>query len=63
MGEAERFVHVNASILSGRTTEQKMVLSDLILQRLQCLPFPPVDLSVDIVDMRKETYSKGKCLG
>lgn len=63
MGMAERFIHVTAKILSGRTTEQKMELSNLILQRLQCLPFSAVELSVDIVDMEKKTYGKGKCHG
>lgn len=60
LGNAERFVHVTAKILSGRTTEQKIALSNLIMERLQGLPFPAVELSVDIVDMEKTTYSKGK---
>lgn len=60
LGSAERFVHVTVKILSGRTTEQKAALSNLVLERLQALPFPAVELSVDVVDMQQATYSKGK---
>jgi 5-carboxymethyl-2-hydroxymuconate isomerase len=53
------FVHVTVKILSGRKLEQKKTLSHLILSKLKAINFPPILLTVDIVEMEKESYGKG----
>lgn len=58
------FVHVELRLLSGRTQEVKQELSEQLSQALRAtLPAQPgveVQLSVDLVDMDKACYFKGK---
>lgn len=58
------FVHVQLSLLSGRTAEVKKELSDRLAAVLhQLVPAQDglaVQLSVDIVDMERASYYKGK---
>jgi len=52
------FIHVTASILSGRTLEQKKNLSNCILMQLEKLAISAVTITVQICDIETETYTK-----
>ena len=58
------FAHVELRLMAGRTPEVKKELSDRIATVLKAqIPAQPaldVQLSVDIVDMDKPSYFKGK---
>lgn len=58
------FVHVQLNLMSGRTPEVKKELSDRIAEVLRRLtPHPAgmlVQLSVDIADMDRACYHKGR---
>lgn len=58
------FVHAQLHLLSGRTPEVKKELSDRIADVLRRLTPQPagmlVQLSVDIVDMERSCYYKGR---
>lgn len=52
------FIHVTLHILNGRTIEQKQLLSELVLKEVTTV-FSEVDnVSVNVVDMEKQTYRK-----
>ncbi|GAC1569790.1 MAG: hypothetical protein NVS3B3_24170 [Aquirhabdus sp.] len=56
-GKVDNYVHVISHILSGRTVEQKKLLSNEIVKCL-CELLPNVEmLSVEVRDIEKETYS------
>ncbi len=52
------FVHVTVKILFGRNLEQKKALSKLVLSCLKKVDFPPILLTVEIVEMEKESYER-----
>jgi 5-carboxymethyl-2-hydroxymuconate isomerase len=52
------FVHVTVKIFSGRNLEQKKTLSNLILSQLKTIDFPSISLTVEVVEMEKESYAK-----
>ena len=52
------FIHVTASILSGRTVSQKAILSSTILRQLEKLELSAVIITVQICDIETESYSK-----
>ena len=52
------FVHVTVRLLAGRTTEQKMRLSQTVLAQLQALALPHCSLTVEIVDIDRASYAK-----
>ena len=52
------FVHVTLKILSGRSTEQKSRLSALVLARLQTRLKKNCSLSVEVVDIDRDSYTK-----
>lgn len=52
------FVHVNASILSGRTEQQKYQLSQSILDAVKNLNLSGVSITVDVIDMLRSVYAK-----
>ncbi|GIU48968.1 MULTISPECIES: 5-carboxymethyl-2-hydroxymuconate Delta-isomerase [Shewanella] len=52
------FVHVTMKILSGRNEEQKSMLTQQVLTQLQTLIKVDCSLSVEVVDIDRETYSK-----
>lgn len=57
------FAHVELRLMAGRTPEVKKELSDRLATVLKALPAQnglDVQLSVDIVDMDKPSYFKGK---
>ena len=55
-GKKDDFIHVFASIMEGRTTEQKATLSKEIISKLKVL-FPSIDfIAINIRDFEKATY-------
>ena len=54
----QRFIHVCCKILSGRTLEQRRSLSKIILKQLTKLEINSASISVEIVDMERESYNK-----
>lgn len=60
--QARAFVHVRLSLLSGRSSEIKRQLSEALFGVLtETVSAKGIDLqfSVDIVDMDRDTYTKG----
>ena len=54
----QRFIHVSCKILSGRTLDQRQKLSQLLLSHLAEFAIYSVSISVEIVDMERESYYK-----
>ena len=52
------FVHVVTKILSGRTLEQRIELSQAILTELKKLDCTATTLTVEIVEIEKSSYAK-----
>jgi len=52
------FVHVTIKILSGRTLVQRQHLSSLVLSELVALNFSDSSLTIEIVDIDKDSYEK-----
>jgi 5-carboxymethyl-2-hydroxymuconate isomerase len=52
------FIHVCCKILSGRHLEQRQKLSELVLSHLNIFAIKSVSISVEIVDMERESYNK-----
>ena len=52
------FIHVTMRILSGRNTEQKLMLSKLVLESLATLALKGCSTSVEVVDIDRASYSK-----
>jgi 5-carboxymethyl-2-hydroxymuconate isomerase len=53
-----RFIHVCCKILSGRNLAQRQKLSELVLSHLNSLAIKSISISVEIVDMERESYNK-----
>lgn len=56
--EKTDFIHVTLKILSGRTVEQKQVLSKSVLSQLQKLELKSCSLTVEVMDIERASYSK-----
>ena len=54
------FVHVMVKIFSGRNLEQRKTLTDLILSKLKTIDFPSTLLTVEVIEIEKESYAKGE---
>lgn len=52
------FIYVTVKILSGRNLEQKKSLSNLILSQLTTIDFPSTLLTVEVVEIEKESYAR-----
>jgi len=52
------YMHIQARIKSGRDADKKKGLSDSILQGLQCLGLPVGVITIEVIDMNRESYSK-----
>jgi 5-carboxymethyl-2-hydroxymuconate isomerase len=53
-----RFIHVCCKILSGRNLAQRQKLSELVLSHLKSIEIKSLSISVEIVDMERESYNK-----
>lgn len=54
----QQFVHVVVKILSGRTSAQRQMLSKLVLDQLALLNLESTSLTVEVVEMERESYAK-----
>ena len=54
----DSFVHVALHLLSGRSDEQKSMLSECVLARVESLLPRVVSVSVEIYDIHRESYRK-----
>jgi len=52
------FIHVVLKILSGRTSEQKLSLSNAVIEELVALAYNDVSITVEVVDMDRDSYRK-----
>lgn len=57
-GGSEPYIHIQARIKSGRDTENKKQLGDVILNGLSTLAIPAAVITVEIIDMERESYGK-----
>lgn len=56
--ERSGFIHINNKILSGRTTEQKQLLANVMLDALTRFNLSNTAMSVEVSDLHKESYVK-----
>ena len=56
--DATAFIHVTARILSGRSIEKKQRLSSTVAKRLADLGLTDISITVEIIDMERESYEK-----
>jgi len=54
----DSFVHVALHLLSGRSDEQKCMLSESVLARIEPLLPRVVSVSVEVYDTHRESYRK-----
>lgn len=54
----DKFLHVSVRILSGRTLEQRMLLSGKVLEKLDALGLKLVTITVEVIEMERESYVK-----
>ena len=52
------FIHVTLKILCGRTQQQKKDLAERVLGELDSIGLTSISLSVEVVDIERETYSR-----
>ena len=52
------FIHVIARILSGRTLIQRQALSNAIVSELSFLNCSSTSITVEVVDIERESYAK-----
>lgn len=53
------FVHVTLRLLAGRSVETRRVLSQQVFDRIQALGLTALATTVEIVEIERETYTKG----
>ena len=59
VGETKtNFIHITVKLLTGRNSDQRKLLSDSIISELKKMTLPPISISVEVVDMEKESYVK-----
>lgn len=56
--DRDDYIHITIKILSGRNAEQKKHLSDVVLEKVGPHIGRTKSLTVDIVDMDRESYGK-----
>lgn len=52
------FIHVTMKILYGRTSEQKLCLSNAVIKELVALAYNDISITVEVVDMDRDSYRK-----
>ena len=57
-GGSEPYIHIQARIKSGRDVGNKKRLGDVILKGLSALNIPASVITVEIIDMERESYGK-----
>lgn len=56
--EKSGFIHVTVRLHQGRTTAQKQMLSSTIIERLVDIGLSAVSITVEVIAMDTESYSK-----
>ncbi|GAA3935849.1 5-carboxymethyl-2-hydroxymuconate Delta-isomerase [Litoribacillus peritrichatus] len=56
--DSQRFIHVELKILSGRNNEQKVILTESVLNQLRGLNLSDISISVEVTDTDKDSYRK-----
>ncbi|WP_100643426.1 5-carboxymethyl-2-hydroxymuconate Delta-isomerase [Alteromonas facilis] len=57
-GNQTSFIHVTLKILSGRTQQQKLALSETVLQSIAQTHYESCSTSVEVIDIDRSVYSK-----
>lgn len=57
-GDKRHFVHAQLRIHTGRSDTQKCALSNTVLTTLQQQRWPVDDITVEVVEMARESYAK-----
>lgn len=57
-GGSEPYIHIQARIKSGRDTDNKKRLGETILAGLRGLNIPAAVITVEIIDMDRDSYAK-----
>lgn len=57
-GGSEPYIHIQARIKSGRDADNKKQLGEVILKGLSTLNIPASVITVEIIDMDRESYGK-----
>ncbi len=57
-GGKRPFIHVTVKVFPGRSLEQKKGLSECVAERLRNVAYPPTLLTVEILELEKESYSR-----
>jgi 5-carboxymethyl-2-hydroxymuconate isomerase len=57
-GGSEPYIHIQARIKAGRDVDNKKQLGDVILKGLSALNIPASVITVEIIDMERESYGK-----
>ncbi|REL34496.1 5-carboxymethyl-2-hydroxymuconate Delta-isomerase [Thalassotalea euphylliae] len=55
------FIHITLKILSGRSEEQKQLLSTSVLNALMPLALANCEISIEVLDIDRTSYLKAKC--
>ena len=54
----ENFIHVTLRILSGRSEQDKLLLSNSVMSKLKSIQLVGASLTVEVVDIDRNSYSK-----
>ncbi len=57
-GQRKHFIHVQCRIHCGRDEEQKRLLSGAVLQALKSQRWAAKSITVEVVELERESYSK-----
>lgn len=57
-GGSEPYIHIQARIKSGRDVDNKRQLGAVILEGVSALNIPASVITVEIIDMERESYGK-----
>ena len=57
-GGSDPYIHIQARIKAGRDVDNKKQLGDVILKGLSALNIPASVITVEIIDMERESYGK-----
>ncbi|MDH5445879.1 MAG: 5-carboxymethyl-2-hydroxymuconate Delta-isomerase [Gammaproteobacteria bacterium] len=59
-GGEKPYIHIQARIKSGRDSQNKKQLSDAIIDKLKLVQIQDTVVTVEIIDMDRESYGKFK---
>lgn len=59
-GSREPFIHAQLRIHTGRSDEQKSVLSRAVLESLKAQQWEAISITVEVVELHKPSYAKSQ---